>query len=183
MGTVPTVPTFTVGQILTAAECNELSDALNFWAKPPRCYAYRSAALSIANTTWVSIGFDAELYDDVQSGDSPMHDNSTNNSRIYARTTGRYEIQGAINFTNTGAGGVRAVRVIKNGSTATEYAYGNKDAMTTGHTFVHTPTTETSLTAGDYIELQAYQQSGGSLALTPSDASKCFVKVKFVAET
>ena len=160
MGTIPTIPTFTAGAVLTAAQLNNMKAVSDFWALTPRCSAYPTAAQSVTTNAWLSIALTAEVYDIVQSGDAASHDNATNNSRIYARTTGKYEVTGQVAFVSN-ATGYRMARVLQNGSTVLIESH--QSAVSGVSTSVPIPPVEFALTAGDYIEMQGYQTTGGAL--------------------
>ena len=86
MGTIPTFPTITAGTELTAAHLASMKAVADFWALTPRGYAYQDTLATATTAVSLVMPLQAEIYDIVQSGDSPMHDNSTNNSRVVART-------------------------------------------------------------------------------------------------
>jgi hypothetical protein len=89
VGTVPTTPTFAPGETTgVSTKLNQVCDVIDFWANPPSCSAYQSAADATVSGTWKLCTLQAELFDNVQSGDSPMHDNVVTNSRIVFRTPG-----------------------------------------------------------------------------------------------
>lgn len=185
MGTIPTIPTFSAGAVLTAAQLNAVKDAVDFWALPPQCFAYRSAALTITTSNvWQIIPFDAEIFDIVQSGDSPMHDNSTNNSRVYIRTSGKYEVSGACEFF-TDPDGPRTAKINVNSggseSGGTMIATQTQDSTgATTITSVGIPAVTVPLNAGDYVEMFVRQISGGSLGVTPGRA-QTWMQVKLSA--
>lgn len=185
MGTIPTIPTFSAGAVLTAAQLNQVKSTVDFWALPPQCFAYRSAALTITTSNvWQIIPFDAEIFDIVQSGDSPMHDNSTNNARIYIRTSGKYEISGACEFfaNNTGARTAK-INLNSGGSESGGTMLVTQTQDNTGSTTitsVSVPTVTVPLNAGDYVEMFVRQISGGSLGVTPGRA-QTWMQVKLSA--
>jgi hypothetical protein len=166
MGTIPTPPTFTAGAVLTATQLNTLRDVANFWAAPPRVYAWASGATSLNNSTTTLIAFASEVYDIVQSGDSPMHDNTTNNSRLVVRTAGKYRISVQCQFASNATGN-RVVSVRLNaagapggGSLLFVQTQGAVSGTSTSVSFTAPPY---PLSAGDYVEMFASQSSGGVL--------------------
>lgn len=184
MGTIPTVATFTAGSVVTAAYLNSLKAAVDFWANTPRVSAYRSTAQSIPNAgSGAVVLLNAETYDIVQSGDSPMHDNSTNSSRLIARTTGKYMVAGQIQYASN-ATGARSAIVRKNAAGAvgggTEVTQNIQAAVSANATTVPFGPVEISMNAGDYIEMFAYQTSGGSLDLG-SGISATYMSLRLVA--
>ena len=166
MGTIPTAPTFTAGSTLAAADLNELRDAIDFWALTPRTYAWQSAAQSTTSGAAALIALQSEVYDIVQSGDTASHDLVTDNSRLYVRTTGKYEINGQVQFA-TNATGVRTAQIRLNAAGAVGggslLVTAQQSPLTGASTSVTMPSIEVALTAGDYIEMFGTQTSGGAL--------------------
>ncbi|MBT9255370.1 hypothetical protein KMZ30_07265 [Phycicoccus sp. KQZ13P-1] len=173
MGTIPTIASFPSGGKVTSSYLNSLKAANDFWATPPECYIYPSAAQSLASAAWTVLGFDTELSDVVQAGDPPSHDNVTNNSRLYIRTTGKYEISSQVQFVNNNTGSRQSnVRLNAAGNIAagTLLVQNAQSAVLTFGTSVMTPTIRVPLTAGDYLELFGYQNSGGALNVQQGQA-------------
>ena len=143
------------GQVLTVA------GGVPTWATPASgstfvgANATKTANQSIANATITSISFDGT---DIVDSDA-FHDPSTNNTRmtIPAGKTGFYEITAQLQFEQNASGG-REVYFRKNGTTELQViqsAPSGSTNMTISGIY--------SLTAADYIEVRAYQSSGGSL--------------------
>lgn len=129
-----------------------------------RCKAKRSTDKTIADNTWTVVDLDAEEFDEVSFGLDPMHDSSTNNSRIYARIDGVYLACANVAF-ETNSTGVRGVAICKNANGSLAFAnimtFNIWPAITTDSVgFVMIPLT---LSAGDYVEMFVYQSSGGNL--------------------
>jgi hypothetical protein len=174
MGTIPTIPDFTAGEVLTAAKMDSMSAAVAFWALTPRCFAYASATgQTLATATYAAVALDSEVYDYVQSGDSPHHDNATQNTRIVIRTAGLYEIVGQVGFANNATGG-RIAQVRVNNSAV---AAGSSPAVSGLGTNVMTGIVERRLAIGDYVEIFGYQTSGGTLGIGQG-ADNTFLRVK-----
>ena len=164
MGTIPTIATLASGAVVTSAYLNAIKAQNDFWALTPRCYAYQTSAtaLTTAGNPQV-IGLDTEVYDIVQSGDSPMHDNATNNSRIVARTAGKYEIAAQVVFNNNATGarsGYIRLNAAGSWTGGTLLSQSTQQAVTGGFaTAIVMPVIEVALNAGDYVELFGYQAS------------------------
>lgn len=88
-----------------------------------------------------------------------LHSVSVNNSRITIPSgyDGTYRIHAQIRW-EADATGLRTVRLLKNGSTIAEVTHDAETAVT-----VMSIADTQTLVAGDYIEVQVYQDSGGSL--------------------
>ena len=170
MGAIPTMPTFVDGEIPTAAKLNQIKTCQDFWANTPKCSLYQSAAQSVAvsGTTQV-LNFDSEVYDIVQAGDTESH-SATFLSRLFIRTTGRYDIvaqyQAATNATGSRACSVRA-NAGGNPANGTLIVQNQQGAVTGVSTSVLTQRLSVPLVAGDYLELFANQTSGAALNTVP----------------
>ncbi|MGG5257449.1 hypothetical protein [Phycicoccus avicenniae] len=170
MGTIPTFPTFADGEIPNAAKLNQMKTASDFWALTPRCSVFPSAPQTLSHTVWGLIGFNSEVYDIVQSGDTPSHDTATNNSRLIVRTAGKYEIAAQVQFATSGTGQRDAqIRLNAGGSSSsgTLITLNQQSAVGSGSTSVAITPVEIALAAGDYIEIFARQNSGGALDTVP----------------
>lgn len=119
--------------------------------------AYHSADQSISNNTSTVLALNSERYDT-----SAIHDTSTNNSRLTvtsAAGAGKYRITGQVAY-DTNSTGERQTIIRLNGSTV--IADDTRMAVTGDFTICIVSTTY-SLAVNDYVELIAFQLSGGSL--------------------
>ena len=158
-GTVFTINSQGTGFLLQeggADVIRSVGEILSF-PEMPRCRAYQATAQSIPDSTYTALAFDAENYDVKE-----MHDNTTNNTRITipADGSGTYLITANVFFA-ANATGVRNVRITLNGTTVLASGIAVSTGGTTG-TSVNATTIE-QLSAGDYIEVEAYQDSGAAL--------------------
>lgn len=120
----------------------------------PCTRVYSSSATAAANGALTTIAFDSERYDT-----DTMHSTVTNNTRITITTAGKYHVGGNIEWT-TGAGTLRLLRVLLNGTTVIANSLmppvsGNVTRMAVECDYI--------FAAADYIELQGVQDSGGSI--------------------
>lgn len=163
----------TAGQVLTV---NSGATAPE-WKTPTKdfvgCSLYKSADQSLSNATTTVITWDLEHYDT-----NSFHDNATNNSRITIPVGygGKYSIQVQLNW-NTNATSYREARVRLNGSTLLNYV--QAQAASSGGT-ANILTTVKALAAGDYIEIQGEQGSGGALGVTGVNSYAAQVQVTYL---
>jgi hypothetical protein len=121
--------------------------------------AFHSATQSLANDTFTAVNYTSESFDT-----DTFHDNSTNNTRFTVPTGkgGKYLVNALVRYA-TNSGGRRIVGLRKNGST---YIANTQEMGATGVASCEPSLLMTSineLAAGDYIEIMAYQSSGGFL--------------------
>lgn len=115
---------------------------------------YNDANQSIPNNVTTTLTFNSELWDT-----DTIHDNSTNNSRLTCKTAGRYLINGQVRFAAS-AVGRRQLFLLVNATTqiaSTNYGL-DTDGNWRGQISSIWP-----LAVNEYVELQAYQNSGGAL--------------------
>jgi hypothetical protein len=109
---------------------------------------------TISNNTSTDLTFDSETYDT-----DGFHDNVTNNARITipAGKGGKYQITGHVEWIN-GVTGIRNIYIFKNGTSQ----IATTTLPTQSSDFNLEVNSTADLTAGDYITLQVYQNSGST---------------------
>ena len=120
----------------------------------PAARVTRGSAQSIPDSLNTSLAFDQERYDA-----GGVH-NATNNSRLTAPVTGIYAVTAQFTWGGSAGAGSRFAGLMKNGSTLiarSQELPGDDDENVT---------TQVRLAAGDYVEVQVLQTSGGSLSVT-----------------
>jgi len=149
----------------SSAQVLTVAGGVPSWATPAAgstfvgALVYRTTNLSLSNATGVIVGWDAESFDT-----NGFHDNTTNNSRLTVPSgkAGKYLVTCVATYNNN-AKGFRSTSFRKNGST---YLNDWTTAPTASGSYAYTITTITlDLVATDYIDVDAYQNSGGALDL------------------
>lgn len=120
----------------------------------PSARVYNNAHISLNNATLTNLTFNTERWDT-----DTIHDTTTNTGRLTCKTAGIYIVTGHVSFA-ANATGIRDVRILHNGTTT--YATTRADAAASGKTNM-TISSILSLAVNDYVELVAYQSSGGAL--------------------
>lgn len=116
---------------------------------------FNSANLSIPNAADTVLTFNSETYDD-----AAFHSTSVNTGRLTAPATDDYWIGFLLRFASNGTG-IREVTLRLNGATGIGYAtYSSPTASASVTLTLNRPW---SMTAGDYVEIVAFQNSGGAL--------------------
>lgn len=114
---------------------------------------YQSSSTSVPTGSWTTVLFDAEDYDD-----GNWHSTSLNTERITVDFTGRVLVLAHYN-SNTTNNGIYGLRIRKNGTTiATENI-----SLSSGATSQINLSVEISVSSGDYIDMQVFQGSGGTV--------------------
>ena len=151
----------TNGQVLTADSTQ--ADGV-IWATPATpsptfvgASVYRTTDQTISNGTYTIITFDAETYDS-----DGFHSTVTNTGRMTVPSgkAGKYLISGFAGF-GANASGYRLIRLQKNGSTISYFS----NLPFTGDTNTVQLSYAIDLAVGDYIEINAYQNSGGNIGI------------------
>lgn len=153
-----TVPkTWATNEVITSANANtHWRDNLTFLGAPPQCSVFNSGAQSIANATTTVLTANSEDFDN-----DTMHSTVSNTSRITATTAGRYLISATVRFASN-ASGIRFIEFFFNATTAYTMMLipaPSADAVLSG-------SRPFTFTAGQFIECQAHQNSGGALNVT-----------------
>lgn len=121
---------------------------------------------AIATGAWTAIGFDGEDYD-LGTADG-MHDTVTNNTRITCRVAGLYTLTANVCW-NANAVGSRGARFRLNGA-GFPYAEVELAANVAANFTQLNLAAQMRLVAGDYVEVEAAQTSGGGLTVIQSSA-------------
>jgi hypothetical protein len=157
----------TNGQVLTA----DSSTATGLkWASAATtfsgCAVRKSAAQSIADSTFTLVTFNTEDYDT-----DAYHDNSTNTSRftVPSGKAGYFLLTGNIEFAGNNTG-TRIVNLKKNGSTIRD-VWQLESPGASGASFGLSRVL--NLAVGDYVEIDVFQNSGMALDIASGTAGTC----------
>lgn len=138
-------------------------DPLRFLMRRPAAVLRSTVAQSLTSGSWTAISWQVEDLDDDPDAVGG-HSTDTNTTRYTARYPGWYRAAGIVGFA-ANATGRRGARWLRNGSIVVErYQAAGVNAVVA----VQAPNTLIYLGEGDYLELQAYQDSGGALATVVS---------------
>jgi hypothetical protein len=158
MTVVTDLGTFSTGDVLTAADLTLIRNNFEGLAEPPHCDVYDTVGTSCSDGTATPLDCSLERTDSdgLHTGGSP--------SRITATEDGDYDIDVTASCPS-GGGSRRLLAVRVNGSTS----YSLQQVAPTGGGFstILSGSLPLSLTAGDYVQLMFFQDSGGSLDVIP----------------
>jgi hypothetical protein len=137
------------------------------------CSAYHAATQSVSNATLTTLSLNSERYDSDPNG--AIHDTVTNNTRLTCRTAGTYLIVGQVGWA-VNATGIRRIQIQANGSFSLAIVSANP---VTGESHIMPPVVAVyQLAATEYVELVAYQTSGGALSTIADTYSVSFTMAK-----
>jgi hypothetical protein len=161
-----TIQTIATGQPFLAATLQQANDSLEFLIDPPACSLKESSTQSIADSTYVALTSNEENFDN-----DSMHSTVSNTSRITIQTAGRYLITATVYFT-VNSTGARVLRLVTNGTSSTDMVAVGASA---GGPTILPFAKPLVLSAGDYVEVHASQNSGGALDVQMVDFSAYFL--------
>lgn len=152
MPIVPPIPAIGSG-VLTTTQLAQLATAVSFLQQPPAFRGRQSVAQSLTNGLATAITLDAEDLDSASG--------HTTTSRYVAQYDGWYWIAGGIGYASNGTG-IRGVEWWVNGSVLAgsgamfPASAASSNRLPGRGMLIY-------LTEGDYVELYAFQSSGGAL--------------------
>lgn len=123
------------------------------------CMARKSGDSTIPNGTWTLIDLEAELYDT-----DDWHSNTTEPSKITVDADGFYILSWGIAFAGNTTG-IRFGTLNISGSSSTPYATTIYAEATSNYSTIVGNSSVAYLSSGDYVQLKAYQNSGGNLTV------------------
>lgn len=142
------------------ADMQALAESIeSVWDNQPYCVSRNSSTVSLTTATLTAMTLDTDDSDALG-----MHSTSSNTSRIVAPSAGLYIGTATVNFASN-ATGVRILTLRKNsggvGTAGTQLGYIELSAASAIHYMQVQGLI--SMAANDYLELFAYQNSGGAL--------------------
>lgn len=176
-----TPATKSTGNVIGATDWNELVTDLRWLGQVdsdgrPVCIAYRSTDQTISNNTDTAVTWNAEVLDNAAA-----HSTSINTSRFSAPVDGWYRLTGRLYFASN-ATGMRGAFPLFNGA-GTKLSYGYWNGNIYGFEASMDVIAVKQMTAGQYIEISVYQNSGGNLALKGSaTAIQSFAVFEWIAK-
>lgn len=140
----------------TVAWGDGLNTAVDLLANTPQAVVSHSTTQTATTSVEKTLNADTETYDS-----DVMHSTVSNTSRLTCKTAGRFDFTAAISFASN-ATGYRSLLFAKNGGTATTIA--QVGAFSGAGVFL-SGTISYVLAVNDYVEVVAWQNSGGNLAV------------------
>jgi len=167
-GTFDNLPIGSTGQVLTAD--TTVSPYKVKWAAPAApsfvgCSLVASADTTIATGTLTAVAWNTEDFDT-----DGFHDNVTNNSRITIPSgkAGKYQVNAMIRWDDN-ATAQREILIYKNGAVIKQFSMAANNQYPSINLCVIL-----NLSVSDYLQVYAYQTSGGTRNLYPSGAQGHF---------
>lgn len=169
-----TVHNPTSGTSPTVAWGDDIRSNFELLSKMPGCIAQRTATQALTTATVTAIALTAS---DLRDTDA-FHDTTTNNTRCTVPTGlgGLYTVVGSVQFAGNTTG-ERLIQLRVNGLTTYNSVNSQATNPATTGVLALQVTDDIVMVAGDYVELLAYQNSGGNLNVTPCKLSMRMVAV------
>lgn len=152
----------TAGQVLQAAFLDQVRTNQEYFARNrPHCRVYNSSAFSVPNNTATAVTFNSE-----RSDVGGCHSTSVNTARLTVPSGegGKYLSGGSIEWASHATG----VRILGNRVNGATMIVQDRKESATDTTPGQNVSTFYSLAAADYIEMTAFQNSGGALNVSAS---------------
>jgi len=163
------------GQSWSAAKANQLEAGVNDVSYAPAVRVFHNVNQSITTGTDTALAFNSERFDQAGNAADTMHDTVTNNSRLTCRYAGVYQITGTVGFA-ANATGIRQAQIRLNGTTS--LVLDRHTTVTANDDYINVSTLYL-LAVNDYVELLAFQSSGGALnVLSTANISPEFSMVR-----
>lgn len=125
-----------------------------------RCSLYKSASQTLATATDAAVTWDTELSDV-----GGLHSTSSNTSRVTVTSDGNYLVEAVLAYeAGSSFSGLRYAKIKKNGSTDLDSEIETVHALPSGYQKTRVSAVLT-LSASDYIEVIARQESGFTIAI------------------
>lgn len=182
MATLPVFRTWTAGEIVTAAFMNtNIRDPGGFFLSWPVCELRQTIAQSLASASFVPITFDTEEVDT-----DGWHSTVTNTDRITPQTAGRVQLFGGGSIQGNATG--RRVAAWYLNSVEINGSRFEMPSISAAANWVGVVRPRTVFCNGstDVLQLQLFQNSGGSLLTTGAGAAageECTASARLIGTT
>lgn len=141
------------------------------WWTPPSCRVYNDASIACSTGVHTTMTFNSERHNN-----AAIHSTSSNTSRLTAPVAGVYAIFGEISYDVNATSSERGARILLNGTDVVGYQLQPTNPVNASRVTVYT---QIALAAGDYVELTAYQNCGGTLSARASNAMTAWEGIEF----
>lgn len=160
------------GATIKASDIQSLSDLVN---NPPRAKCIRTTALTMVTSTWTACAFDVEEYDS-----DGIH--APGSSVFTIVTPGLYQLSGGAGFAANSTG-FRGVRWSFNSSPLNAGQFLVASSSSSFEMDLVAQTIEISLVAGDTIQMELFQSSGGNLNSATTSQGQPRAQLRWVASS
>ena len=135
----------------------------------------RTTNQTITTATITPVDWDTEDFDT-----DDYWEGVTNPDRLTAPTAGKYRVSAILQYGGSASGSLRQIRFHKNG---TQFATHSTDPNGAAAAFSMAASTTVDLAAGDYVTVEAYQDSGGNLDLVSNTGNTLTASIERLSGT
>lgn len=177
MSGIPALPTTQAADAdIPSSRLNAYQANISFLLNPPCVKVRRTSTFSIGDSSVTAIQFGSEDYDtDV------LHSNTTNTTRLSCPSSafaGLWHVEGNVEWAS-GTTHYRSISIRQNGSLTLAGALSVPHASDTVVWRQHV-SVDVRLAANDYVELTAYQNSGGALNVNGDTTGPTWFSMRWV---
>lgn len=159
------------GTSIDAADLNKIEAGVFEAHQMPAVRVFHNATQSLTTGTDTALAFNSERFDTAGGAASTQHDTVTNNSRLTCLFAGKYAVFGHVEFAGSSNVGHREAFVRINATASQKIGLVGTQAVVSGLAARVTVSTLVDLAVNDFVELFAFQDSGGALNVSASSAT------------
>ena len=141
--------------------------------EPPFALVTQTAAVQVASATFTAVSFNTQTF----LSTSTMHSTAANPTRLMPASSGVYQIQGSVAWTDGTTAGIRLTDILLNSTTIVR-RHNQPGARNAGTIMTQAVAATYRLQTTEWVELQVYQDSGSTSSLEAASPQFSMIKVR-----